>query len=117
MVPTPTFERFRRTRHSAQYFDPDAVPITEADATWAIEKATSSLEEAKSLLAKSPPGRFSELPADRQPDQRSASNGVMESACTRIQPSGFADRHLNRTAETLLSYLECRIETVPVRLA
>ena len=24
----PTFERFRRTRHSAQYFDPDAAPIT-----------------------------------------------------------------------------------------
>ena len=23
----PTFERFRRTRHSAQYFDPDAAPI------------------------------------------------------------------------------------------
>jgi hypothetical protein len=29
----PTFERFRRTRHSAQYFDPDAAPITEADAS------------------------------------------------------------------------------------
>jgi hypothetical protein len=28
----PAFERFRRTRHSAQYFDPDAAPITNADA-------------------------------------------------------------------------------------
>jgi hypothetical protein len=28
----PTFERFRRTRHSAQYFDPAAAPITESDA-------------------------------------------------------------------------------------
>jgi hypothetical protein len=26
-----------RTRHSAQYFDPDAPPITAADAAWAIE--------------------------------------------------------------------------------
>jgi hypothetical protein len=38
----PTFERFRRTRHSAQYFDPDAAPITKADAMWAIEKATAA---------------------------------------------------------------------------
>ncbi|HEY6493031.1 MAG TPA: hypothetical protein VIZ43_07135, partial [Trebonia sp.] len=28
----PYFERFRRTRHSAQYFDPGAAPITEPDA-------------------------------------------------------------------------------------
>jgi hypothetical protein len=28
-----TFERFRRTRHSAQYFDPNAAPITRADAS------------------------------------------------------------------------------------
>ena len=28
----PVFEQLRRTRHSAQYFDPDAPPITEADA-------------------------------------------------------------------------------------
>jgi hypothetical protein len=33
----PTFERFRRTRHSAQYFDPAAAPITEADASWALQ--------------------------------------------------------------------------------
>lgn len=27
----PTFERFRRTRHTAQYFDPSAAPITRPD--------------------------------------------------------------------------------------
>lgn len=55
----PTFERFRRTRHSAQYFDPDAVPITGADASWAIEKATAALSGVRALLEKSlPPGRF-----------------------------------------------------------
>jgi len=54
----PTFERFRRTRHSAQYFDPDAAPITKADASWAIEKATAALSGAKALLGVSPPGRF-----------------------------------------------------------
>jgi hypothetical protein len=47
----PTFERFRRTRHSAQYFDPDAAPITEADAKWAIEKATTALAGVRRLLA------------------------------------------------------------------
>jgi hypothetical protein len=46
----PAFERFRRTRHSAQYFDPDAAPITNADAAWAIEKATAALAGARRLL-------------------------------------------------------------------
>ena len=55
----PTFERLRRTRHSAQYFDPAAAPITEPDASWAIEKATAALSGVKALLAASPPERFS----------------------------------------------------------
>jgi hypothetical protein len=54
----PTFERFRRTRHSAQYFDPDAASITAADAAWAIEKAKDALAGARALLAGSPPDRF-----------------------------------------------------------
>ena len=44
----PTFERLRRTRHSAQYFDPDA-----------------ALSGVKALLAASPPDRFVSGPADR----------------------------------------------------
>jgi hypothetical protein len=55
----PTFERLRRTRHSAQYFDPDAAPITESDATWAIEKATEAVSSVKVLLAEKPLERFS----------------------------------------------------------
>jgi hypothetical protein len=54
----PTFERLRRTRHSAQYFDPDAAPITESDASWAIEKAMAVVSGVSELLASSPPGRF-----------------------------------------------------------
>jgi len=54
----PTFERFRRTRHSAQYFDPQAVPITRADASWAIGKATAALSGVRTLLEETPPGRF-----------------------------------------------------------
>jgi hypothetical protein len=49
----PTFERFRRTRHSAQYFDPDAAPITEADSAWAIEKARAALAGVSRLLSRS----------------------------------------------------------------
>lgn len=56
----PTFERFRRTRHSAQYFDPDAAPITEADALWALEKAVDALSGARGVLASVPPPRFEE---------------------------------------------------------
>jgi hypothetical protein len=47
----PIFERFRRTRHAAQYFDPDAAPITEADALWGIEKANDALAGVRSLLS------------------------------------------------------------------
>ena len=54
----PTFERLRRTRHAAQYFDPSAPPIIKADASWAIGKATEALSGVKMLLAGSPPGRF-----------------------------------------------------------
>ena len=36
----PTFERLRRTRHSAQYFDPSAPPLGVADAEWALEKGS-----------------------------------------------------------------------------
>lgn len=55
----PTFERFRRTRHSVQYFDPSAAPITTSDASWAIEKATAALSGVRALLAELPPERFS----------------------------------------------------------
>jgi hypothetical protein len=46
----PTFERFRRTRHSAQYFDPTAAPITASDVGWAIDKADAAVAGAQSLL-------------------------------------------------------------------
>ena len=54
----PTFERLRRTRHTAQYFDPSAAPITEADASWAIGRARAAVSGVKVLLAESPPDRF-----------------------------------------------------------
>src|SRR5258707_11528474 len=31
----PTVEQLRRARHSAQYFDPSAPPLTPSDASWA----------------------------------------------------------------------------------
>jgi hypothetical protein len=61
----PTFERFRRTRDSAQYFDPQAAPITRADASWAIGKATAALSGARTLLEESPLGRFATGSAGR----------------------------------------------------
>jgi hypothetical protein len=55
----PTFERLRRARHAAQYFDPSAPPLTEPDAAWAIEKAKEALPGVKALPAATPPERFS----------------------------------------------------------
>jgi hypothetical protein len=54
-----TFERLRRARHSAQYFDPSAAPLTESDATWAIGKAKEALSGVTALLAATPLERFS----------------------------------------------------------
>jgi hypothetical protein len=54
----PTFERLRRTRHTAQYFDPSAAPISRADAEWAIQKAAAALSGVKALLSATPPDRF-----------------------------------------------------------
>lgn len=54
----PTFERMRRTRHTAQYFDPSAAPITADDASWAIEKATTVVADVQALCASTPPDRF-----------------------------------------------------------
>jgi hypothetical protein len=55
----PTFERFRRTRHTAQYFDPTAAPITRPDVEWAIEKATAAVDGTQAMLSAVPPERFS----------------------------------------------------------
>ncbi|OFW65597.1 MAG: hypothetical protein A2Z12_02165 [Actinobacteria bacterium RBG_16_68_21] len=45
----PTFERFRRTRHAAQYFDPGAPEITPADARWAIDTATGAVDGSRRI--------------------------------------------------------------------
>ncbi len=45
----PTFERFRRTRHTAQYFDPDAPEITDDDAAWAISTARSAVDGSQGV--------------------------------------------------------------------
>lgn len=46
----PTFERFRKTRHTAQYFDPSAPPIEEADARWALEASRAAVDGAAGLV-------------------------------------------------------------------
>ena len=45
----PTLERFRRMRHSAQYYDPDGPAITHDDAAWAISTAQSATEGTRRI--------------------------------------------------------------------
>lgn len=54
----PTFENFRRMRHSAQYFDPDGPTITHDDAAWAISTARSAAEGARRVSASGGLSRF-----------------------------------------------------------
>lgn len=56
----PTFERLRRTRHLAQYFDPAEPPIERADAEWAIEVSRETVAAVERLLRAEPPDRFFE---------------------------------------------------------
>lgn len=55
----PTFERFRRKRHSAQYFDPTNPEITLEDSAWAIATARAVVEAVDYVLSTDPPGLFS----------------------------------------------------------
>lgn len=54
----PTFERFRRTRHTAQYFDPQQPDITDDDAVWALERADQAVTAASRLLSSRRLGPF-----------------------------------------------------------
>jgi HEPN domain-containing protein len=55
----PTFERLRRTRHAAQYFDPSSAEISQDDATWGLTTSRKVVEAVEQLLAADPPGLFS----------------------------------------------------------
>lgn len=46
----PTFERFRRLRHSAQYFDPDMPEVEAADAEWAIATGRAAIDGARRVI-------------------------------------------------------------------
>lgn len=45
-----TFERFRRTRNAAQYFDPDAPEIINVDAQWAIDTAEEAVKGVRTFF-------------------------------------------------------------------
>lgn len=53
-----TFERFRKTRHTAQYFDPAAAPLERADAEWALEVSRAAVAGVDELLRSEPPDHF-----------------------------------------------------------
>ena len=54
----PTFERLRRTRHSAQYFDPSGAEISADDSAWALSTARTVVEAVGGLLSDHPPDLF-----------------------------------------------------------
>ena len=54
----PTFERLRRTRHSAQYFDPSSAEISAEDSAWALSTARAVVAAVGSLLTVDPPDLF-----------------------------------------------------------
>ena len=54
----PTFERLRRTRHSAQYFDPSSAEISADDSAYALSTARTVVVAVGRLLAADPPDLF-----------------------------------------------------------
>ena len=53
----PTFERLRRTRHAAQYFDP-STEISADDAAWALSTARAVVLAVEHLRVSDPPELF-----------------------------------------------------------
>jgi hypothetical protein len=74
----PMFERLRGARHSAQYFDPTAAPLTASDATWAIEKAKEALMGSEGTAGGITAGALQLVIWQRQPEQGTARNRVVE---------------------------------------
>lgn len=54
----PTFERLRRTRHAAQYFDPASAELSADDSVWALATSRTVVEAVERLLATDPPQLF-----------------------------------------------------------
>ena len=54
----PTFERLRRTRHAAQYFDPSSAEISADDSAWAMSMAQTVVDAVERLLTADPPELF-----------------------------------------------------------
>ena len=54
----PTFERLRRTRHAAQYFDPSSAELSAEDSAWALSTARAVVEAVEGLLAADSPDLF-----------------------------------------------------------
>ena len=54
----PTFERLRRTRHAAQYFDPSSAEISRDDAAWALTTSRMVVEAVERLLGTDSPELF-----------------------------------------------------------
>ena len=54
----PIFERFRRMRHSAQYYDPDAPEIIADDAMWAMATARSAVQGTRRIIESGGLSRF-----------------------------------------------------------
>ncbi len=52
------FERFRKTRHTAQYFDPSAPSLDRADAEWALGVSRAAVDGAAELLRSESLDRF-----------------------------------------------------------
>lgn len=55
-----TFERMRRTRHAAKYFDPSSPPIDRADAEWALDTSRLAVAGTTEVITSTPLDRFVE---------------------------------------------------------
>lgn len=53
-----TYERFRKTRHTAQYFDPSAPPLERADAEWALGVSRAAVDGVDEVLGSEALVRF-----------------------------------------------------------
>jgi len=76
----PAFERLRRARHSAQYFDPSAPPLTASDAGVGNRESEGSPVGSEGTAGSVAAGAVQLVTCQRKPEQGPACDRVVEGA-------------------------------------
>lgn len=112
----PIFERLRRTRHTAQYFDPAAALGDRVRRGLGGRKGGRRCLGGQGAAAGRLAGPVRLGRRQIQPQHRPAGHSLTKRPRSRLQPGCLPDRHLDRPAQPLLRDPGRLVQLIPVRL-